>query len=165
MSSLAKWNPHESHQNPSIRQNVISIGQFIWYSIAHKSHSEGENGMVQFCTKKNKIIQIIEYPDNIKPCRHYCCKYNHQIYIIDGEHGEIILFDTITLKFTKKLDIPNIGQYPCAIIKHDKIRIFHGSNNDKQLIYDIKTNTIKIINGSEEIQNPRMTMYQDKIIR
>ena len=149
---------------------MVTIGDSLWYSIAHKSHSDGENGMVQFCTKTNKIIQIVEYPhnDTIKPCRQFCCKHKEKIYLIDGEHGEIILFDPSTKEFTKQTVIPIIGQYPSAVVIFDCIHIFGGAENEKHLIYDIPNDkvTIKDDKGADNIMTGECLLrYKNKIIR
>ena len=123
----------------------MNIDGNIWYSSADKSlYDQSENGMVQYNVKADKITQIIQYPQNITPCRQFCCQYNKKIYIIDGENGQIILFDPSTKSFTIKVDIPCIGKYPTAVVVFDKIHIMHGTENYKNWIYNITANTVKI---------------------
>ena len=124
--------------------------------------------MTQYCIKTNKVIQIIKYPDNINPCRQYCVKYKEKIYIIDGEHAQIILFDPITKEFTIKTVIPKLGSYPTAVVIFDKIHIIQGFSNADHLIYDITKNTVKILEDEVSKYNTGMVsmlLYKDKIFR
>ena len=140
-------------KSPMAREKPAAIGSSIWYSTASKSLAddiECENGFAEYCRKADKIINIIEYPPEYKPCRHVCCQYKDKIYLIDGENGHIILFDpnseTKSNRFQKVMDIPKIGKYPSAAIVHDKIYILNGyDNNDCYLIYDIKTNALNTV--------------------
>ena len=83
----------------------------------------------------------------MKPARHYCCQYNDKIYIIDGENGEIILFDPKLGTFSKKCDMVCLGRYPACTVVFDKIHIFSGLENATNIpqyyyTYDIPTNTL-----------------------
>ena len=144
----------------------------LWYSSAHKSvYNESENGMTEYNINTNRIINNIQYPHlDITPCRQFCVEYKENIYIIDGEAGEIILFDPSTKQFTTKIDIPAVGKYPCAVVVFDRIHIFNGSANveQKHLIYNIKTNTIKEFDdeGSKHVMYcVAVDTYRDRIIR
>ena len=126
--------------------------------------------MVEFSTSSNKIVQIIEYPEHLQPCRHCCCKYKDKIYLIDGEHNAIIIFNPSTKTFTNKLYIPyNIGMYPSAVAIYDKIHIFNGSANTKHLIYDITNNTIKSLEDKQTTEGMTgvavLKYNKNKIIR
>ena len=102
--------------------------------------------MIEWDIPSEKIVNTIQYPEGMKPARQYCCNYNGNIYLIDGENGEIILFDPMTKTFTKKCEIPLIGRYPSAVVMVDKIHIFYGKygSDSKRvyLIYDILTNKL-----------------------
>ena len=123
---------HPSNPGPTIPGNIAQIGDHdsLWYSSSPKSHyAEGEGGMCEYHIPTRKVINVIEYPEdeNIAPFRQFCCKYSqHEIYIIDGEMGNIILFDAVTKTFEEKVEIPNIGGYPCGAVLGDKINIVHG---------------------------------------
>ena len=147
----------------------MEIDNDVWYSSSHQSiYPQSENGLVQYNTKTNQIINIFPYSENITPCRHFCCQYNKKIYIIDGEHGEIIVFDTVSKTYTKKLKIREIGKYPSAVVVFDKIHIFHGDQNDQHLIYDIKDNTIVEIKDKSALElmyGVSILKYQNKIIK
>ena len=141
----------------------------IWCAAAHKNLAEeSENGMVQFDLNTNKIINIIQYPPNMTPRRHCCVEYKKKIYLIDGEHGEIILFDPTTKEFNKLLDIPNIGRYPCSVVIFDKIHICHGAKNTKHYVYDIQKNEIKSYDDqgtNDKMETMAIINYKNKIIK
>ena len=150
-----------------MREKLIEIDGSIWYSTSHKTHwDQSPGGMSQYQLSTQKIIHTIEYPPNINPQRQVCCKYKDKIYIIDGEHGEIILFDPIKKTFTKKLLIPKIGCYPNAVVVFNKIHIINGRNNDQHhLVYDPITNQLiddKI--AVDKITCGAALVYENKII-
>ena len=128
----SKWNAHTAPQTCFIYEQLIIIGQSFWYST---TYSCGENGMVEYCTVSNQIKQIINYPKNIKPLGHCLCESNGNIYIIDGENGQIILFNAKTKQFSQTIQIPKIGRFPSCMAMNDNIHIFHGKTNRKHLIY------------------------------
>ena len=97
MPSLFKYfnNPWKQHDPPktfTITDKVVLIEQTqsLWYST---NGGRGENGMVEYDYNKNKIKQVVEYPQQIKPKWHSCCKFDNRIYIIDGDNGAIYLFN------------------------------------------------------------------------
>ena len=138
-----KWKEHYTVHTPLILPGLIAIGDFIYYSSAHRSLDEqSQSGITRIDIKSQKVVETIQYPSHVRPCRHYCCQHNDKIYIIDGEHGQIILLDPSSKKYTKKLDIPRIGRYPCAVVMHDQIHIFNGGSNHQHLIYDIASNSM-----------------------
>ena len=99
--------------------------------------------MVEFNCTTNKITNIVEYPEDLITDVHCCCKYNNKIYIIDGEHGEITLFDPVSKTYSKQLDIPKIGWYASAVVVYDRIHILHGHKNRQHyLIYNPNKNTV-----------------------
>ena len=150
-------------------EQLIIIGGSLWLSATHKSiDNQSDNGMIQYDMKTNKIVDIIQYPDKFQPCRHCCREYKQKIYLIDGEHGEIILFDPTTKEFTKLLDIVKIGKYPSAVLIADEIHIVQGQLNASHLVYNITSNTIKILNNDKtekEFNFVCALNYQDKIIQ
>eukprot|EP01084_Bolivina_argentea_P065097 118677_1 len=109
--------------------------------------------MVEYCTKTNKIIQIVKYPHNIKPDRHSICQYQNNIYIVDGANSQIILFNPFTKQFIVKNKLPELGGGTCCVQFNNHIHIFNGSTNMKHIIYSIKDNTIKSLNDSITTQN------------
>ena len=125
--------------------------------------------MTEFCTKTNSIINTIQYTPYIQPVRQFCCKYNQKIYIIDGEQGEITLFNPSTKTFIKLLNIPKIGTYPGAVVMHNKMHIFHGSRNNDHLIYNLDNNTLRVIQDATVINGKmrqvHVTKYGDRLIR
>eukprot|EP01084_Bolivina_argentea_P209018 356142_1 len=148
MSSWNKKKKWTDHQRPGTTyiEDAFTINQSIWYSTYLGS---GENGMVEWDIKTEKIINIIKYPQYI-PRYHFCCKYKNKIYIIDGDtNGEIILFDPSIKTFEKKANIPKIGFGANAVVVCDKMHIWNGQNQIGQnnashhLIYDIIKNQVK----------------------
>ena len=77
-----QWNHHTTITSLTILERMIVTDRStIWYSSAHKILDEqSENGMTQYDVDKDKIIQTIQYPENMKPCRQICCDYNQKIY-------------------------------------------------------------------------------------
>ena len=148
-----------------ISYDLIQIGQSIWIST---NWNRGENGMVEFNIKSNKITNTVKYPQNIKPSCHSCCYHNNKIYIIVGKIGEIISFSPSRKSFIKKIDIPKLGAYPSAIVVGDTIHISHGKNNTRYFIYCIKNNTIKEMNDStttNRLDSLCVLKHQDKIYK
>ena len=96
-------------KSPTVREKLAMVGSSIWLSTASKmlaTDVESENGFAEYCRKTNKMINIIEYPDEYEPIRFVCCQYKHEIYLIDGENGYILLFDTTSKTYTKVMDVP-----------------------------------------------------------
>ena len=163
-----QWRQLNNKPGPTIRERLMVIGDTIWYSASHKTHYEkSENGMVQYSIKDDKIISIIQYPQNINPHRQCCCKYKDKIYIIDGENGEIILFDPSTKKYIKKReldDIPPIGRYPSAVVVFDKIHILHGNRSNNHYIYNPENNEIQTLPLEPRRTSACLLNYENKII-
>ena len=90
------------------------------------------------------------------------------MYIIDGENGEIIRFDPVTKLYTKKINIPEIGRYPCAVVISNKIYILYGRENKKYyLIYDITQNKLTQIAAKEAFDalfTVSLATYQQQLI-
>ena len=123
----AKWNSHTAALTHEIREQMIHIGQSLWYST---DYERGERGIVEYDTVSDQIKQIIKYPNNIKPRGHSLCESNGNIYIIDGcENEQIISFNPETKQFTQMRQIRKIGANPSCIAMNDNIHIFHGINN------------------------------------
>ena len=152
----------------TVLPNIVSIGDSIWFSSSHKSHfDQSENGMSQYCSKTHKIINTFPYSEGIVPCRHVCCKYKNKIYLIDGEHGQIILFDPELKTYSSKLEIPKIGMYPSAVVVFDKIHFFHGERNVKyHFVYDPNKNTLNTYTDKAGgMYVVSAFVYQNKIIK
>eukprot|EP01083_Nonionella_stella_P273760 928929_1 len=91
---------------------------------------------------------------NIKPSGHSCCKYKNEIYIVNGENGQIITFNTQNKEFQIKTKTylsqvrdmltEKIGAGAICIAMYDDVHIFGGHRNSKHLVYRIKENKIKI---------------------
>ncbi len=160
------WKERVAHSTKYIRYNLILIGESIWYST---DYNEGVKGMGEYCIKTNKIISKVPYPNDIKPGYHSCCSYNNQIYIVDGENGQIILFNPFTKQFKKQAEIPKLGSHTSCICINGNIHILCGTNNnDKHIIYCINTHKIKTIIDktiNQKIWNVCVLNYDDKIIR
>ena len=138
-----QWKKHEHEPGPTIRGRIINIGESLWYSSSHKTHYEqGENGITEYNLRLQKKIGTTQYPDHITPYRQFCCQHKDNIYIIDGENGEIVLFDPVLRIFTKKINIPKIGTYPSAVVIFDEIHILFGEHNSMHLVYDINKNEV-----------------------
>ena len=170
ISTNKQWTKRQTHQSLALRQSLIIMNDNnLWYSSAHKSiYNQSENGMTEYDINSDKILQTIQYPLNIKPCRQFCVKYKQQIYIIDGENGEIILFNPTTKQFTEKLNIPIIGRYPSAAVMFDYIHIFNGHDNTKHIIYHIPSNTMKVFDTpstSSMMNDLCILQYKNRIIK
>ena len=168
-----QWNYHDGNPGPTVRNHALTINDCIYYSSSHKSHfPDGENGITEYNISMNKITNRTHYPedkDSITPCRQVCCKYNDQIYIIDGEHGEISVFDPVEKTFTKKCDMAKIGMYPNAVMLHDQIHIFNGEEDaNHYYIYDINKNEINTFperDGPVKVNNSSVIEYKNRIIK
>ena len=121
--------------------------------------------MTEYNLRLQKIVSTIQYPENIKPYRQICCKHKDNIYIIDGENGEIIVCDTVLKTLTKKISIPKIGQYPSAVVICDEIHILFGDQSSMYLVYDINRNELhsypNILGRSKFVT---ALLYQNRII-
>eukprot|EP01083_Nonionella_stella_P058530 153251_1 len=147
-----------------IRPQLITMEDCIWWSTNYNS---GERGMVQYDIQSDKIISVIKYPNNIKPEYHSCCKYKNEIYIVDGQNGQIIAFNTQNNRFQIKTKMDMIGRGAQCIAMYDDVHIFGGENNSKHLVYRIKENKIKILNDpttTAHIGFGSIVKYKDQII-
>eukprot|EP01084_Bolivina_argentea_P224534 379656_1 len=169
--SFLEWKPLAAHQTARIRSALIKICDSIWYS-THYNASQGENGMVEYCTKTNKIVNTIKYTNNSKPIGHSCCEYKNKIYIVDGYAGKIIVFDPLKKTFIKTRRMNQIGFGACCVVVHDCIHIFHGVKNRKHLIYSITNDKLQFSNSDmtdeltiSNIKAVSILKYNDKIIR
>ena len=158
------WKTLKRQASPYVRA-IIHIGDFIWYST---DYDEGERAMVQYCIKTNTIQDICKYPQDMTPMFHSCCLFNDMIYIIDGQHGEIISFNPSTKTFAKKLEIEKIGDNPSCIQLHDKIHIFHGAYNRQHLIYSPIDNQVIVKEDEITTKNMRyvpLINYKNQLCR
>ena len=128
----------------------------------------GEKGIVQYDCNKNKIMNIIKYPINIRAINHFCIAFKDKIYIINGWAEEIISFNTKTHQFIEKLSIPKIGSDASCVLIDDCIHIFNGSGNDKHLVFSITNNTIINLNDPTTTRiaySVCILSYKGKIIK
>eukprot|EP01083_Nonionella_stella_P211970 765913_1 len=93
------WKELTPAKTDSVRPQLIQMEDCFWWST---DYDEGEQAMVQYDIQSDKIISVIKYPNNIKPSCHSCCQYKNEIYIVDGENGQIITFNTQNKQFKKK---------------------------------------------------------------
>eukprot|EP01083_Nonionella_stella_P127752 387015_1 len=103
-----------------IRPQFIQMEDCIWWST---DHHQGEQGMVQYDIQSDKIISVVKYPQNIKPYNHSCCKYQNEIYIVDGMNGQIISFNTQNKQFKIKIKTEKIGRGARCIAMYDDVHI------------------------------------------
>eukprot|EP01083_Nonionella_stella_P190152 704384_1 len=96
---MSSWKELNAGKADGIRQQVIRMEDSIWWST---DYYKGEKGMVQYDIQLDKIISVVKYPKNIQPSYHSCCKYKNEIYIVDGENGQIIAFNTQNKQFQIK---------------------------------------------------------------
>lgn len=166
---LLSWNKHKATFSITLNEKIIVQGQdTLWLSAINKaSYEKSESGMIQYNHKMDKIINIVRYPKRLRPTFHSVCNHKDKIYIIDGDHEEIFLFDPDSQLFTKQASIPKIGYYARPVIIFNKIHIFHGSKNSSHhLIYDPDTNNV-----SDHRINTRglagfaIFLYQNRIIK
>lgn len=161
------WNAKTSFSPGIVDDTIANQDDSIWLSALHKSEfDQSENGMIQYSHKMDKVINIIEYPTNMKLECHCVCISRNKIYIIDGENGHITLFDPQTHSFTKMKNIPHLGSFPNAICVFDTIHIFSGNaNSSYYLIYHPDTN--KVIHHAvdrHKVNGATATIYNNRII-
>ena len=97
---IMQWNVHQKPATNLIRNELIQIGDSIWYSTDHHT---GEKGMVEYCLTTNQTKQIIKYSHSINPQYHSVCSYKDSIYIICTDHrntGQIIEFYPASKKYS-----------------------------------------------------------------
>eukprot|EP01083_Nonionella_stella_P082000 226220_1 len=104
---MSLWKELKAGKTGYIRPQPIQMDDCIWWST---DYDKGEQGMVQYDIKLDKIISVAKYPQNIKPEYHSCCKYKNEIYIVDGENGQIISFNTQNKQFKIKIKTEKIGR-------------------------------------------------------
>ena len=161
----AIWNKLSPAGTPTIARDVVLIQQTMWYSTRF---DHGEQGMVQYDIKSDSIINIVKYPQNIRPAAHAICCYKDKIFMINGWNGEIILFDPSTQIFTKKLTITRLGASAVCVVIHDCIHIFNGRLNTKHMIYSISNNNIITINDpttTTEMSAVCLAKYNNKCLK
>eukprot|EP01083_Nonionella_stella_P118333 353256_1 len=159
------WKELKAGKTGNIRPQPIQMEDCIWWSTDYDS---GERGMVQYDIQSDKIISVVKYPNNIKPKWHSCCKYKNEIYIVDGQNGQIIAFNTQNNRFQIKTKMDMIGRGAQCIAMYDDVHIFGGHRNSKHLVYRIKENKIKILNDTTTTANigyASIVKYKDQIIR
>eukprot|EP01083_Nonionella_stella_P178395 630028_1 len=100
------WKELKAGKTDRIRPQPIQMEDCIWWST---NYNKGERGMVQYDLQSDKIISVVKYPKNIKPSFHSCCKYKNEIYIVDGENGQTIAFNTQNKQFQIKTNTKKIG--------------------------------------------------------
>ena len=138
-----RWKGHRKLSSQDITNNVVQIGNFIWYSTRY---DKGEQGIVKYCPKTDKVKGVYRYPAFIRATHHSVCLYKDLIYIIDGHNScEIIEFNPSTKIFTKKMKIDKIGLYPAAITVGECIHIYGDGLRYKStaFLYSPLDNTIK----------------------
>eukprot|EP01083_Nonionella_stella_P148499 470150_1 len=100
------WKEVTAGKTGIIPPQPIQMEDCIWWST---DYNKGEQCMVQYDIHSDKIISVVKYPKNIKPKWHSCCKYKNEIYIVDGENGQIISFNTQNKQFKIKIQTGTIG--------------------------------------------------------
>eukprot|EP01083_Nonionella_stella_P005487 15853_1 len=100
------WKELTPGKTGAIQPQIIQMEDCIWWSTDYDS---GEQGMVQYDSKLDKIRSVVTYPQNIKPKGHSCCKYENEIYIVDGVNGQIITFNAQSKQFKIKIKTEKIG--------------------------------------------------------
>eukprot|EP01083_Nonionella_stella_P081999 226218_1 len=130
--------PKTAKQTYCIRPQPIQMEECLWWSTDYFYEEEQGSGMVQYDIQSDKIISVVKYPKNIEPEYHSCCKYKNEIYIVDGENGQIIAFNTQNNQFKIKIKTEKIGGCARCIAMYDDVHIFGGRSNSKHLVYRIK---------------------------
>eukprot|EP01083_Nonionella_stella_P181423 649899_1 len=103
---MSSWKERSAGKTEDIQPQLIPMEDCIWWST---DYNQGEQGMVQYDIQSDKIISVVKYPNTIKPECHSCCKYKNEIYIVDGENGQIISFNTQNKQFQIKIKTEKIG--------------------------------------------------------
>ena len=136
----------QNHTNV-IRNQLIQIGDSIWYST---DYHDSEQGMVQYCLNTNKTKQIIKYSSYyINPQYHSVCSYKDTIYIINGDggyDGDIIAFNPSSKQLVCWQNSIDINRAKAsAVVHNDEIHIYNGRNNKNStaLIYNPSNNAIR----------------------
>eukprot|EP01083_Nonionella_stella_P162729 534447_1 len=104
---MSSWKELKAAKTVDIQPQLIQVEDCIWWSTDYDS---GERGMVQYDIQSDKIILVVKYPNNINPMGHSCCKYKNEIYIVDGNNGQIIAFNTQNNQFKIKTKTEKIGR-------------------------------------------------------
>eukprot|EP01084_Bolivina_argentea_P070676 128514_1 len=158
------WRDLLATQTSWIYPQIVCIGSSLWYSTAYNA---GEEGMVEYSIKFNKILQIVKYPSSIQPDYHSLCRHYNNIYIVDGFAGSITLFNTLTLQFASTTRIPKIGYNAVCMVFDDKIYIFNGHTNSKDIvIYSPKENNFELAAVMKShLGSVCILRYNDQIIR
>eukprot|EP01084_Bolivina_argentea_P239594 402669_1 len=141
------------------------MGDYIWYSTSYRV---GEKGMVEYDTKSNKVVSNIPYPHDIQPWCQSVCRYQNNIYIVNGWKGQIITFNTQTKQFCEILNIPEIGNYSSSIMIDNEIHIFNGDKNCDHIVFNPKTQhitTFKDYHQTKGIRFQSILKYNSGIIR
>ena len=144
-NNCIKWGKNKITVTPTLREKLICMdNDSMWLSVAQKLYyNKSENGMIHYNHKMDKIIDVIEYPQNIEPQDHCVCVYQNRIYLVDPWNETIISFDTKSQSFSIKTSIPYLGSHPNGICVFNKIHIFNGHQNTSHyLVYDPSTNKV-----------------------
>ena len=138
----SQWTVFGDLQTCCVQPNLVRIKSSVWISTYY---DKGEEGLIEFDTRSNQIINIIKYPRALKCAGHSLCAHKEIIYIIDGQNGEIWSFDPTAeanLMFVKKSDIPTLGPLTNCFVREDRIHLMNGVHNkeNRTFIYDILSN-------------------------
>lgn len=182
MSTLdveSKWNIHPDSCYYHIQNNIVQIGDSIWYRAGV--------GMVEYSLHSEKILQIVKLPFNMEPkelrarrelAKHAVCKHYDKIYLISGENGQIVEFDPISKEFTIRFECEygevrdrfKIAAEASVAVIGDNIHIYNGCNNDQSIafVYNILSNKIVEINdefAKDRADDVCLVKYRNQLIR
>ena len=111
--SFNVWNELPASKTSKIGQKLMSIGESIWFCT---DSNYGECGIVEYDIINHKF-NVIKYPQNIEwISNHSCCTDQHSIYIVDGNNGNLIIFNTKIKQFVHTIEIPKIGYCNTSIM-------------------------------------------------
>ena len=93
-----------------------------WQSIWFCTDSDGgEKGIVEYSTITRKY-KFKKYPKDLGPIAgHSCCNHQHLIYIVNGKHNNLLIFNTKTRQFIDTIKIPKIGVHSTSIMINQQL--------------------------------------------
>eukprot|EP01083_Nonionella_stella_P111461 326906_1 len=143
-----RWSSKLNHQTCILRNTPFCIGHYIYYLTDFRV---GENGIVIYNAKSNRLEEIISY--NCASDKTYTLNchsfsiYQDKIYIISAVNNTIMVYDLNTSSIKDAISfLPvqhNVGKFSTSLMIHGNIHIIGGHNNTSMhKMYDIHKNIL-----------------------
>ena len=172
-----KNNSYQKRQNSNalkggwvqrVSLSSVSIYPKSWY-INDSIWCASKDGMIEYKCVSDLILPSIPYPHWFDGrLKLSLCRHDKDIYIVNGEMGQMVVFDTKRKRYGRNIRLPYLGWGASCIQFQDKIHIFNGVNNHDHIIYDINTEAITKSGDyykENRITSQRIGLYQTKFIR